>query len=104
MNDYVEIERISNQIVALLEGQNLNILARIARHFELGAITKHEVYREDELLCDPIIWVEEDLEEATLDQWNSTRAPKTLLERSVEDGQETRQLLEQWAIEEGGGE
>lgn len=100
MNHYKEIDRISNEIIGLLRGQDLNILARVARHFELGAITRYEVYKDEELLCDPIIWVEEDLEEATLEQWNNTRAPKTLLERSVEDGQETRQLLEQWAMKE----
>ena len=91
---------VEQQIIYLLEGQDLNVLARIARHFELGAITKYEAYREDKMLCDPIIWLEEDLEDATLEQWNNTRSPKTLLERSIEEGHETRQLLEYWAMEE----
>lgn len=94
-----EENTVEQQIIDALQGQNLNVLARIARHFELGAITQYEVYREEELLCDPIIWLEEDLEEATLDQWNNTRAPKTLLERSIEEGHEIRQWLEQWAMD-----
>jgi|DEB0MinimDraft_10_1074344.scaffolds.fasta_scaffold153106_1 hypothetical protein len=95
-----EENTVEQQIIELLEGQNLIVLARIARHFELGAITQYEVYREEELLCDPIIWLEEDLEEATLEQWNNTRAPKTLLERSIEEGHEIRQFLEQWSMDE----
>jgi len=95
-----EENTVEKQIIELLEGKDLNVLAAIAKHFEIGAVTQYEAYRENELLCDPIIWLEEDLEDATLDQWNNTRAPKTLLERSIEEGHETRALLEYWAMEE----
>tara|TARA_B100002019_G_scaffold66497_1_gene57086 strand:+ start:481 stop:792 length:312 start_codon:yes stop_codon:yes gene_type:complete len=97
--NYEEIDRISDQIVALLEGTDASALAMVARKLEIGAITRYEVYKEDQLLCDPIIWLEEDLEDCTMEQWCSTRAYKTLNERSIEEGHETRQILEQWAIQ-----
>lgn len=99
MSSFEEQDRISDQIVALLEGTDASALAIVARKLEIGAITRYEVYKEDELLCDPIIWIEEDLEECTLDQWYATRAYKTLTERSIEEGHEIRQSLEQWAMQ-----
>jgi len=100
MSNFEENDRISDQIVALLEGTDASALAMVARKLDLGAITRYEAYREDELLCDPIIWLEADLEDCTLEQWDASRAYKTLQERSIEEGHEIRQTLE-WMAKSG---
>ena len=100
MSNFEENDRISDQIVALLEGTDASALAMVARKLDLGAITRYEAYREDELLCDPIIWLEADLEDCTLEQWGAARGYKTLHERSIEEGHEIRQTLE-WMAKSG---
>jgi hypothetical protein len=98
MSSIEERHRISDQIVALLKGADESVLSMVVDKLDIGVVTRHWVYMEDELLCDPIVWVEEDLEDCTMEQWGATRAYKTLHERSIEDGHETRQILEQWAM------
>ena len=100
MSNYEENDRISDQIVSLLKGSDLAALTMVADKLDLGVVTRHWIYKESELLCDPIVWVEEDLEDCTIEQWGATRAPKTLHERSIEEGHEVRMLWEQWAIEQ----
>ena len=81
------------QVVGLLKG-NDHLLMRALDELGIGVATTCVAVRQDELLCDPIIWVEGDLEDVTLDHWLSTRAYKTLNERSIEEGHEIRQILE----------
>ena len=92
--NWEEKNRLSDEIVSLLEGTDASALQLVVEKLEIGVVTKHITVKRDEMLCDPIIWVEDDLENVTLDQWNGTRAYKTLNERSVEEGQEIRQILE----------
>jgi hypothetical protein len=100
MSNFEENERISDQIVALLEGTDASALAMVASKLEIGAVTRYEVYKDAKLLCDPIIWLEDDLEDCTLEQWDASRAYKTLQERSIEEGHEIRQTLE-WMAKSG---
>ena len=92
--NWEEKNRLSDEIVSLLEGTDASALQLVVEKLEIGVVTKHITVKHDEMFCDPIIWVEDDLENVTLDQWNGTRAYKTLNERSVEEGQEIRQILE----------
>ena len=80
------------QVVGLLKG-NDHLLMRVLEELGIGVATTYDVVRQEELLCNPIIWKEEDLESVTLEQWNGTRAYKTLSERSIEGGHEIKQAL-----------
>lgn len=81
-------------IVEILEGQDPSILQDVLEKLGVGVVTPHTLVMEDKLLCDPIIWVEEDLENVTSEQWHGTRAYKSLSERSIEEGHEIKQSLE----------
>ena len=89
-----EKNRLSDEIVKKLEGKDLLVLQSVLQKLGIGAATPYTVAMQDELLCDPIIWVEDDLEGVTLEQWHGTRAYKALHDRSVDEGQEIRQNLE----------
>jgi hypothetical protein len=93
--------RIAEEIVRLLEGTDASALSHVVDKLDIGVVTRHFLYKESELLCDPIVWVEEDLEDCTIEQWEATRAPKTLHERSIEEGHEVRSVCEYYAMEEG---
>jgi hypothetical protein len=86
------------KLVSLLEGDD-SLLMRALGKLNIGVATKYCVVKEDELLCEPVIWVEEDLEHVTLEQWGGTRAYKTLNERSIEEGQEIKHTLELMALD-----
>ena len=87
-------DRLSDEIVSLLEGTDASALQLVVKKLGIGVVTKYVTVKRDELLCDPVIWVEADLENVTLEQWLSTRAYKTLKERSIDEGYEIKQTLE----------
>lgn len=93
--DYEKNAQISEQIISLLDGET-HALRIVAEELDIGIVTPHHVIKRDELLCDPIIWVEADLQNCSLDEWNTTRAFKTLHDRSIEEGQQIRADLEHW--------
>lgn len=100
---YENDRRIAWEIVRLLQGTDAAALSYVVDQLDIGVVTRHFLYKESELLCDPIVWVEEDLEDCTMEQWGATRAPKSLHERSIEEGHETRKLWEHWAMQEDKG-
>ena len=94
MNNIEAKMQLRDKIVKKLEGTDLSVLQLVLQKLGIGVVTTYCVARRDEMLCDPIIWVEDDLENVTLEQWQGTRAYKTLNERSIEEGQEIKQALE----------
>lgn len=92
--NWEEKRRLSDEIISLLEGTDASALQLVVEKLGIGVVTKYHTVKSDVMLCDPIIWVEDDLEDVTLEQWYATRAYKTLNERSIEEGQEIRQILE----------
>ena len=100
MMNWEEKNRLSDEIISLLEGTDASALQLVVEKLGIGVVTKYHTVKRDEMLCDPIIWVEDDLESLTLEQWHATRAYKTLNERSIEEGQEIRQILESMCGEE----
>lgn len=94
MNNIEAKMQLRDEIVEKLKGKDLSVLQLVLQKLGIGVVTTYCVTRQDEMLCDPIIWVENDLEKVTLEQWHGTRAYKTLHERSVGDGQEIRADLE----------
>lgn len=93
--DYEKNLRLSEQIISLLDGETY-ALQLVAEKLGLGVVTKYHAIKRDKLLCDPIIWMEGDLEHCSLDEWNATRAFKILRDRSIEEGQQIRAELEYW--------
>ena len=98
--NWEEKNRLSDEIISLLEGTDASALQLVVEKLGIGVVTKYHTVKRDEMLCDPIIWVEDDLENVTLDQWHATRAYKTLNERSIEEGQLIRESLEWMAKNE----
>lgn len=92
-----ERDRLSDEIVNLLEGTDASALNLVLEKLGIGVVTKHLVVKRNKLLCDPIIWVAEDLESITLSEWHAEQGYKTLNERSIEEGQQIRADLE-WMI------
>jgi hypothetical protein len=74
-------------------------IAIIRKHMALhniAVVTKYSSYKEDEILCDPIIWVDDDIKDRgfTMDQWHSIdRSGRTLHERSTEEGWEIINII-----------
>lgn len=82
------------QAVGSRESQG-RILKRLVKQMQFGVITEHHAIDECELLCDPTIWVADDLNEITLDEWNDHPSAFTVLsERSIELADEVLRQLE----------
>ena len=92
-NEWKEKEKLSTDIAKQLEG-NTDVLTAVLRKLAIGCVTGYIVVKEDDLICDPIIWTVEDLEDCTPEEWFNTRAYKTLNERSIEEGHFIKQILE----------
>lgn len=97
--DWSEVEKLVSKIAGDIEGKDY-VLKGVLKKLGIGVATKHSVIKEDELICDPIIWVAGDLESVTKEEWFEDRAYKTLSERSIEEGQQIRSDLE-WMINNG---
>lgn len=95
--DWDERDKIAIDIAKQLEG-NTNVLTTVLRKLNIGCVTRYIVVKEDDLICDPIIWTVDDLEDCTPEQWFNTRAYKTLNERSIEEGHFIRETLESMAL------
>ena len=94
MSNFDKLNRISDEIISLLEGTDVSALQLVVEKLGIGVVTQYCTIKSDVMLCDPIIWVEDDLEDVTLEQWYATRAYRTLNEMSTEEGQEIRKILE----------
>ena len=82
------------QAVGSRESQG-RILKRLVKQLQFGVITELHAIDQCELLCDPAIWVADDLNEITLDEWNEHPSAFTVLsERSIELGDEVLRQLE----------
>ena len=95
--DWDKKEKLSADIAKQLEG-NTDVLTTVLRKLGIGCVTRYIVVKEDDLICDPIIWTVEDLEDCTPEEWFNTRAYKTLNERSIEEGHNIKQILESMAL------
>ncbi len=91
-------DAVCEQVKNLLAGVSVESAAKILRRcvdeLDIGVLTPSFSAMRTELICDPIVWVEADLETVSIEQWDATRAYKTLNERSIEEGQEIKQILE----------
>jgi len=94
-------ENMFAQLIGVLEAvgdreMQRSLLKKVAKHYEFGVITEHHAIDDCELLCDPTIWVADDLKEVTLDEWNDNPSAFTLLsELSIERADEVLRQLEQ---------
>ena len=70
-------------------------IQEIMSKHNLAVVTNYSAHLSDDLLCDPIIWTIDDLEDqgATPEQWDNTRGYKIMHEASVEHGWEIMQCI-----------
>ncbi len=87
-------EQVKNLLAGVAVESAAKILRRCVDELDIGVLTPSFSAMRTELICDPIVWVEADLETVSIEQWDATRAYKTLNERSIEEGQEIKQILE----------
>ena len=59
MSNWEEKDRLSDEIISLLEGTDASALQLVVEKLGIGVVTKHHTVKRDEMLCDPIIWVED---------------------------------------------
>ena len=86
---------LSQEIANKLQDADSIVLQMVLQKLDIGVATKYCVVKSDKMLCEPIIWVEEDLQNVTLEQWNEiAKATRILHERSIEEGHEVRVNLE----------
>jgi|VirMetMinimDraft_7_1064189.scaffolds.fasta_scaffold373136_2 hypothetical protein len=85
---------LSQEIANKLQDADSIVLQMVLQKLDIGVATKYCVVKSDKLLCDPVIWVEKDLKNVTLEQWNDTRAYKTLGNQLIAEGHELRVNLE----------
>jgi hypothetical protein len=80
----------------LFEGVNEDdtdfLLRELVRQLGYGVVTPDSAYPVDTLLCDPVIWVDDDLEVVSYAEWDDA-AYKTMSQRLTEEGQEIKRIL-----------
>ncbi len=89
-------EQVKN-LLATLESKDVGkVLVSCLNEWDFGVVTQYNATLRNDTLCEPIIWVEEDLETVSIAQWDEVGGRKVLRDRSVELGQEVRQQIESW--------
>jgi len=93
-------DAVCEQVKNLLAGVSVESAAKILRRcvdeLDIGVLTPSFSAMRTELICDPIVWVEADLETVSIEQWEDVGGYKILNERSIELGQEVRTDIESW--------
>ena len=81
---------MNTQDIENIKEQDLKTIRMLMNRHNIGVATPYSIHTQDRLICDPIIWLVDDLEDEgiTEDEWFEGRAYKTLHERSVEEGWE----------------
>ena len=83
---------VSEQVKNLLAGVPVDSAARILRRcvdeLDIGVVTPGFSAMKEELICDPIVWLEGDLGGFSRERWIDEDGYNILAERSVELGQE----------------
>jgi|TARA_R110000751_G_scaffold141241_1_gene244839 hypothetical protein len=87
-------EKVLKILAAIPLSDVKHVLLQVVKEHDIGVVLPGRCYEDDKLLCDPILWVEDDLEEVTLEQWHNGRWGKTLIDRSIEEGHEIRAICE----------
>ncbi len=89
-------EQVKNLLATLPPHSVCKVLISCLHEWDFGVVTQVTATLRDEMLCDPITWVEEDLETVSIEQWDDVGGQKVLRDRSIELGQEVRQDIESW--------
>jgi len=93
------------QLIGVLEAAGdrdiqRSLLKKVVKHYEFGVVTPYHAIDDCELLCDPTIWVADDLKEITLEDWNDHPSAFTVLsELSIERADEVLRQLESDVID-----
>lgn len=89
-------EQVKN-LLATLESEDVGkVLVSCLNEWDFSVVTQYHATLRNDTLCEPIIWVEGDLETVSIEQWDEVGGRKVLRDRSVELGQEVRQQIESW--------
>ena len=87
-------EKVLKILAAIPLSDVKHVLLQVVKEHDIGVVLPYGCYEEGELLCDPILWIEGDLEDVTLEQWHNQSWGKNLRDRSIEAGQEIRAICE----------
>tara|TARA_R110000765_G_scaffold70151_1_gene136051 strand:+ start:430 stop:744 length:315 start_codon:yes stop_codon:yes gene_type:complete len=89
-------EQVKN-LLATLESDDVGkVLVSCLNEWDFGVVTQWSATLRNDMLCHPIIWVADDLETVSIEQWDDVGGQKVLKDRSIELGQEVRQDIESW--------
>tara|TARA_R110000824_G_scaffold272180_1_gene460693 strand:+ start:3762 stop:4076 length:315 start_codon:yes stop_codon:yes gene_type:complete len=89
-------EQVKN-LLATLESDDVGkVLVSCLNEWDFGVVTQWSATLRNDMLCSPIIWVADDLETVSIEQWDDVGGQKVLKDRSIELGQEVRQDIESW--------
>lgn len=89
-------EQVKN-LLATLESDDVGkVLVSCLNEWDFGVVTQWSATLRNDMLCNPIIWVADDLETVSIEQWDDVGGQKVLKDRSIELGQEVRQDIESW--------
>ncbi len=89
-------EQVKNLLATLPPHSVGEVLVSCLNEWDFGVVTQWLAILRNEMLCDPIVWVKEDLETVSIEQWDDVGGQKVLKDRSIELGQEVRQDIESW--------
>lgn len=78
----------------------VELIQKVMRQHDLAVVTRYNAHKDDEMLCDPIIWTKPDLQDyatdkgITLDEaYDTFDRGGTLQDRSTEEGWEILNCL-----------
>lgn len=89
-------EQVKNLLATLPPRSVGEVLVSCLNEWDFGVVTQGQAILQNKMLCDPIVWVERDLETVSIEQWEDVGGRKVLKDRSIEFGQEVRQDIESW--------
>lgn len=89
-------EQVKNLLATLPPHSVGKVLVSCLNEWDFGVVTQWLAIPRNYMLCDPIVWVEGDLETVSIEQWDDVGGQKVLRDRSIELGQEVRQDIESW--------
>lgn len=89
-------EQVKNLLATIPPHSVGKVLVSCLNEWDFGVVTQWSATLRNDMLCAPIIWVAEDLETVSIEQWDDVGGQKVLNDRSIELGQEVRQQIESW--------
>jgi len=94
----IMVEAILEPLRKMERADLSTVLTRVISELELGCVTRWGIFTKEDLICDPVVLIQDDLDSCTMGQWLKADGYERLEEALSSEANEAISMIEQDAV------